>query len=56
MLGYGITVKDKTTTMRNILIEDDKYNMCLNLLFETPNDKWAAYREIGNSNIIFNIL
>lgn len=51
LIGYGVTTKNTKYTMRNIFIGDDKNNVCLDLIFEAPNQEWKNVERIGNAII-----
>ena len=51
LVGYGTTVKDNQKTVRYIFLGDDLNNVCLDLLFEAPNNEWKSVEKIGNAII-----
>jgi len=51
LIGYGVTVKNQSITMRSISLGDDINNICLRLIFEAPNKEWKSVEKIGNAII-----
>jgi hypothetical protein len=48
LIGYGVTTKNDSYTMRNIVLGDDINNVCLRLIFEAPNEDWDSVENIGD--------